>query len=278
MQVNCAALPESIAESELFGHVKGAFTGAVRNRMGKFELAHEATLFLDEIGEMPLSIQAKLLRALQFGEIQRIGSDSTHRVNVRVIAATNRNLQVEVDAGRFRADLYHRLSVYPVHLPPLRERREDISLLAGHLLDRARIRLGLGPIRLMMASRIILQRYDWPGNIRELDHVVTRAALRASKSAKDGITFIEAHHLDLTIPHTMQFDTLHDDPRPRSSASPLLPKGSSLTEAVDDYQRQLIADVVRRCEGNWSKASRRLKIDRSNLHRLARRLGLKKSD
>ncbi len=135
IQVNCAALPESIAESELFGHVAGAFTGAVRDRTGKFEIAHGGTLVLDEIGELPPVLQPKLLRALQQGEIQRVGSDRSIRVDVRVIAATNRNLQSEVAEGRFRPDLYHRLAVYPIHVPPLRERREDIPLLAAHFLD-----------------------------------------------------------------------------------------------------------------------------------------------
>ncbi|MFA5027514.1 MAG: nitric oxide reductase transcriptional regulator NorR, partial [Candidatus Methylomirabilota bacterium] len=148
IQVNCAALPETIAESELFGHIKGAFTGAVKERAGKFEIAAGGTLFLDEIGELPLSLQPKLLRALQQGEIQRVGSDRSVRVDVRLIAATNRKLAAEVSLDRFRPDLYHRLAVYPIHVPPLRERREDIPLLAAHFLDGYRQRLGLGPVRL----------------------------------------------------------------------------------------------------------------------------------
>jgi anaerobic nitric oxide reductase transcription regulator len=141
--VNCAALPESVAESELFGHVRGAFTGAFENRAGKFEVADRGTLFLDEIGELPLSIQAKLLRTLQTGEIQRVATDSVLRVDVRIIAATNRDLPTEIENGRFRPDLFHRLSVFPIHVPPLRDRRDDILLLAGFFLDEARIRLGL---------------------------------------------------------------------------------------------------------------------------------------
>ncbi|WP_255211045.1 nitric oxide reductase transcriptional regulator NorR [Methylogaea oryzae] len=178
--VNCAALPESLAESELFGHMRGAFTGANADRAGKFELADGGTLFLDEVGELPLSIQAKLLRALQFGEIQRLGSDKSHRANVRIIAATNRQLAEEVKAGQFRADLYHRLSVYPLNVPPLRERPEDIAPLAGHFLDQARMHLGLERVSLAPATIKALQGYRWPGNVRELEHVVLRAALRAS--------------------------------------------------------------------------------------------------
>jgi anaerobic nitric oxide reductase transcription regulator len=177
IHVNCAALPESVAESELFGHVAGAFTGAVRDRAGKFEVADGGSLFLDEIGELPLSLQPKLLRALQQGEIQRIGSDRLHRVDVRIIAATNRDLISEVERGRFRADLYHRLAVYPIRVPALRERREDIPLLATHFADSTRRRLGLGPLRLGEDVRERLAAADWPGNVRELENVVNRAVL-----------------------------------------------------------------------------------------------------
>src|SRR6185369_12473711 len=153
IQVNCAALPESIAESELFGHVAGSFTGATRDRAGKFEVADGGTLFLDEIGELPLALQPKLLRALQSGEIQRVGSDRAHRVDVRVVAATNRDLPLEIEAGRFRADLYHRLAAFPIRVPPLRERPEDVPVLAAHFLDTARRRLGLGRVALTPDAR-----------------------------------------------------------------------------------------------------------------------------
>lgn len=151
--VNCAALPESLAESELFGHMRGAFSGAAGDRIGKFELAHEGTLFLDEVGELPLAMQAKLLRALQNGEIQRIGSDKHHRVDVRIIAATNRDLKLEVADGRFRPDLYHRLSVYPFTVPPLRERGEDVLMLASYFIERNQHRFGLRGTRLSRDAR-----------------------------------------------------------------------------------------------------------------------------
>ena len=266
IHVNCAALPEAIAESELFGHVAGAFTGAVRDRAGKFEVADGGSLFLDEVGELPLSIQPKLLRALQQGEIQRIGSDRLHRVDVRVVAATNRDLAAEVERGRFRADLYHRLAVYPIRVPPLRERREDIPLLATHFADAARRRLGLGPLRLSEEARARLAAADWPGNVRELENVVSRAVLRAAAGQPPGAPVVVGRaHLDVG---------------PASSAgeargaSPARAAGP-LREQVDEFQRRVIREAVERNGGNLAAAGRELGMHRANLHHLARRLGLK---
>jgi len=177
IKVNCAAVPRELYESEFFGHAKGAFTGALRDRAGRFELADGGTLFLDEIGEIPLDLQAKLLRVLQEGEIERIGEERTRRINVRVIAATNRNLRTEAEAGRFRQDLYYRLSVFPMELPPLRKRVEDIPLLAEHFLARFARQLGRKTPRLTLANVQELQRYDWPGNVRELQHALERACI-----------------------------------------------------------------------------------------------------
>ena len=261
--VNCAALPESIAESELFGHVRGSFTGAIDNRAGKFEIAVNGTLFLDEIGELPLSIQAKLLRALQSGEIQRIGADHVVRVDVRIIAATNRDLPGEVAAGRFRADLFHRLSVYPIEVPPLRERREDISLLAGVFLDEARKRLALGPVRLTTEARAALVAHDWPGNVRELEHTILRAALRAAKGRRREMVVIDADALELAS-------------RPMSTVAPVAVEDqATLEQAIDDLKRRRITAAVERCHGNWAQAARRLGVDRGNLHRVAKRLGMR---
>src|SRR5690606_16554477 len=176
VHVNCAALPESLAESELCGHVKGAFSGATHDRAGRFETAQGGTLFLDEVGELPLSVQAKLLRALQNGEIQRLGTDTPIKTDVRIIAATNRQLKENTLAGSFRADLYHRLSVYPVHIPPLRERDRDVLILAGHFLEFNRARLGVRGLRLSYGAEEALLAYPWPGNVRELEHVISRAA------------------------------------------------------------------------------------------------------
>ncbi len=180
IKVNCAAIPRELYESEFFGHAKGSFTGALRDRIGRFELADQGTLFLDEIGEIPLDLQSKLLRVLQEGELERIGEERTRRVNVRIIAATNRNLKSEAEAGRFRQDLYYRLSVFPMELPPLRKRIEDIPLLAEHFLARYARQLGRKPIRLTLSNIQDLQKYDWPGNIRELQHVLERACIIAT--------------------------------------------------------------------------------------------------
>ncbi|WP_010583969.1 sigma-54-dependent Fis family transcriptional regulator [Schlesneria paludicola] len=177
IKVNCAAIPRELYESEFFGHAKGAFTGALRDRAGRFELADGGTLFLDEIGEIPLDLQAKLLRVLQEGEIERIGEERTRRIDVRVIAATNRDLRAESEAGRFRQDLFYRLSVFPMELPPLRKRVEDIPLLAEHFLGRFARQLGRSRLRLTLANVQELQRYDWPGNVRELQHALERASI-----------------------------------------------------------------------------------------------------
>jgi anaerobic nitric oxide reductase transcription regulator len=262
--VNCAALPESIAESELFGHVRGAFTGATEPRSGKFEVADGGTLFLDEIGELPLAIQPKLLRALQSGEIQRVGSDKLLRVDVRIVAATNRDLPTEVAAGRFRADLYHRLSVYPIRVAALRERRDDIPLLAGYFLNDARMRLGLGRIRLTAAARGALEAADWPGNVRELEHTLGRAALRASAGRRRELVVIDALHLGFGAPA----------PTHAAVALPAPATAASLHSAVDHAKRERIVTALAAANGNWAQAARDLGVDRGDLHRLARRLGL----
>ena len=180
IKVNCAAVPRELYESEFFGHAKGAFTGALRDRVGRFELADGGTLFLDEVGEIPLDLQSKLLRVLQEGEVERVGEEQTRKVDVRIIAATNRDLREEARAGRFREDLYYRLSVFPVELPPLREREEDVALLAEHFVSVSAKRLGVKQPRLSRAVVEDLKRYAWPGNIRELQHVIERAVITAA--------------------------------------------------------------------------------------------------
>ena len=177
VKVNCGAVPDPLFESEFFGHVKGAFTGAVRDKPGRFELAEGGTLFLDEIGEVPLPMQAKLLRALQEREIERVGDTRSRKLNVRIIAATNRDLKREVAEGRFRQDLFYRLSVFPIDNPPLRERRDDLPLLAEHFLKSAAQRFHRRPPRITPAAVRALSAYDWPGNVRELQNVLERAVI-----------------------------------------------------------------------------------------------------
>jgi len=177
IRVNCASIPRELYESEFFGHVKGAFTGAVKDRAGRFELAHEGTLFLDEVGEIPLELQSKLLRVLQEGTFERVGDERTRNTDVRIIAATNRDLKREVEEGRFREDLYYRLNVFPIEVPPLRKRREDIPLLAAHFLELTAKKLNHPQPKLSQASMNQLQTYEWPGNVRELQNVIERAII-----------------------------------------------------------------------------------------------------
>lgn len=268
--VNCAALPESLAESELFGHKKGAFSGAIQDRAGKFELADKATLFLDEVGELPLSLQPKLLRALQQGEVQRVGADRLHHVDVRVVAATNRDLATEVATGRFRADLYHRLATYPIRVPPLRERLDDIAILADHLLNQLQRRLG-GPTPILLVNTLeLLRGYPWPGNVRELENVLTRGVLRARAEHRDEwrVEILPRHvSPDLNLPVSLEEGT------------PTLYTGQvyqgTLTEQLDAQRKRIITEAVAAAQGNWAAAARSLGMHRSNLHALATRLKLK---
>ena len=265
VQVNCAALPEQIAESELFGHLRGAFTGASADRAGKFEVADGGTLFLDEVGELPATVQPKLLRALQQGEIQRVGADRVLKVDVRVIAATNRDLIAEQAGGRFRSDLYHRLAVYPLHVPPLRERREDITLLAGHVLDREAVRLGCSSARLDATARSALIAYPWPGNVRELEHVLMRAVVRAAGPAgrRQGV-IVGLDHLGLG-----------EAPVPAAGGPTATPTGT-LRQRLDSAAKHEVQAALARHAGRWTPAARELGLTASNLQRLAGRLGLRR--
>ncbi len=179
VRVNCASIPRELFESEFFGHVRGAFTGAIKDRVGRFELAEGGTLLLDEVGEIPIELQSKLLRVLQEGQYEKVGEDRTRTTSVRILAATNRELLADVRAGRFRQDLYYRISVFPVDLPPLRERREDIAPLAEHFLRLSSQRMGISTPRLLASDRRRLEEYDWPGNVRELQNVIERAVILA---------------------------------------------------------------------------------------------------
>lgn len=269
ISLNCAALPDTLVESELFGHVRGAFTGAVGERRGKFELANGGTLFLDEVGELSLAVQAKLLRVLQSGQLQRLGSDQEHQVDVRLIAATNRDLAEEVRAGRYRADFYHRLSVYPLRVPALRERGRDVLLLSGYFLEQNRSRMGLNSLRLSSDAQAALLAYDWPGNVRELEHLIGRSSLKAlgQHPERPKILTLEARDFDLP--------SAGPGAAPSVAAPLPPPPGTDLRQALDLYQRQLIEACLERHQHNWASAARELGLDRANLSRLARRLGLR---
>lgn len=277
--VNCAAIPENLIESELFGHVRGAFTGADRDRVGKFSLANGGTLFLDEIGELPLEAQGSLLRALQNQEIQAVGKDEVEHVDVRIIAATNRNLKQEVEEKRFRADLYHRLSVFPIIVPPLREREGDVLLLAGFFAEQLRRRFGLQQLTLSAQARSLLQQYPWPGNVRELEHVLSRAALLAKSHTHQGITRIDVQHLtDLAqlahspLSHTLVESVVEQGNAPEGTVETL-----DLKKATEDFQRLNIQQALDAADLNWAQAARSLSMDRANLVRLAKRLGIEVS-
>jgi formate hydrogenlyase transcriptional activator len=232
VRVNCASVPRELFESEFFGHVRGAFTGAVKDRVGRFELANGGTLFLDEIGEVPLELQSKLLRVLQEGQFEKLGEDRTRSVDVRIIAATNRDLEEEVKAGRFRQDLYYRLSVFPIEAPPLRDRSEDIPALAAHFLQQSARRLGRPAPRLSATQIKELQAYDWPGNIRELQNVIERAVIRS----RDG-------HLEIGVLRNGNGATPL-----RRHAAPISAPAGSLND-LKDQERTMILDALARTGG-----------------------------
>jgi len=237
--VNCTAIPDNLIESELFGHVKGAFTGAVANRKGRFQAATQGTLFLDEIGELKTDMQAKLLRAIQEREVEPVGSDRTEKVDVRIIAATNKDLHEEVTKGRFREDLYYRLSVIPLHIPPLRERREDITALGNHFLKKLGAPRG---VKFSDQAMSIMKKYDWPGNIRELQNTVERSLILRKGS------IIEP--ADINLPTAKAPDILEIPDIP--------PDGVSL----EDIEKGLILKALEKSSGNRSQAARLLKIPR----------------
>jgi transcriptional regulator with GAF, ATPase, and Fis domain len=254
---NCAAMPESLLESELFGHKKGSFTGAHEDKKGLFEIADGGTLFLDEVTEMPLSLQSKLLRVLQEGEIRAIGATQERRVNVRIVAATNRHLEKEVAEGRFREDLYYRLKVFPIRVPPLRERREDIPLLAKHFLERYSVELGKPAAGYSQQTMELLQAYDWPGNVRELQNEVQRVVIQIDPGG-----FITP---DLLSPRIRQIEGVIDRVKPT--------KGT-LKEMMDQLERWLLIEALREHDNNKTASAKSLGITREGLHKKLRGFGL----
>src|SRR6266496_3016736 len=232
IRVNCASIPKELFESEFFGHVRGAFTGAIKDRVGRFELADNGTLFLDEIGEIPLDLQSKLLRVLQEGQFERVGDERTRTVRVRLITASNRDLLAEAKAGRFRLDLYYRLSVFPIEVPPLRERLEDIEALADHFIKQASRRLGVPRPRLTKLLVHELQSYDWPGNVRELQNFIER-----------GVILAKVGKLQFDLPRRVGIDGL-------ATPAPSLDGNAKLSlDELAVRERDIVAAALRRT--NW---------------------------
>jgi transcriptional regulator with GAF, ATPase, and Fis domain len=264
--VNCAAIPETLIENELFGHERGAYTGADTRRPGRFELAHRGTLFLDEVGELPLPVQAKLLRALEDGRITRLGGQGEVDVDVRVVAATNRDLQQAVFRREFREDLYFRLAVFPVRIPPLRERRSDIADLALHFVGRAGPEIRGRSVGISAEALALLERYDWPGNVRELENCIERACIIAEGD------IIGPQDLDL---RAVAGAATECDPLQQFDLS------GTLAEAVARVQRQIeerkISQALRACEGSRGRAAEMLGITAKTLLAKMRELGMEES-
>lgn len=260
--LNCAALAEGVLESELFGHEKGAFTGAVKRKTGRFELAHHGTLFLDEIGDIPVPTQIKLLRVLQEHEFERVGGEKTIKVDARIIAATNRDLLTAVREGRFREDLYYRLNVVTVNLPPLRERREDVPALADHFLDRFAKETGRRIEGIEPAAMELLVRYDWPGNVRELENIIERAVV-LEKGPE-----VSPASLPLTLRDGA--DTVCDLTLPEGKAG--------LTDLLEDLERQLIVKALKDNDGSQTAAAASLGLKRSTFRYKLEKYGLVSSE
>lgn len=261
IEVNCAAIPEELIESELFGHTRGAFTGAVADRRGKFELAHSGTLFLDEIGDMSLKTQAKVLRALQEQVIEPVGGQHSVRVDVRIIAATNKDLLDEIRGGRFREDLFFRLNVIPIHVPPLRERGDDVVLLARHFVTEIAREYGRRLKQLTPEAEGVLRAFRWPGNVRELRNVIERVMIMVPGEQISGA---DLAFLGVTSP-----SHLRGVVAPAMSET-LLP----LYSARDDWEREYIRAALAACDGNISRTADVLGVERSNLYRKMKGLGL----
>jgi two-component system nitrogen regulation response regulator NtrX len=261
VSVNCAAIPRDLVESEMFGHERGAFTGATDRRTGRFELADGGTLFLDEVGDLQLEAQAKLLRVLESGEIQRIGAERSRRVDIRVLAATNRRLEDAVATGQFREDLYFRLNVFPIVIPPLRERMADLPALVEHLAARLRPR---HPPHFTPEAIAALSRHTWPGNVRELANIVERLSIIGG----DEVTADLVPRVVSRLPQASNGGTMVGDP---GSATDL----RSLSDRLDDYERDQIAGALHAAGSNIAEAARLLQTDRGNLYRRMRRLGIR---
>lgn len=263
VEVNCAAIPSELIESELFGHMKGSFTGAVQDRPGKFEQAHEGTLFLDEVGDMSLAAQAKVLRVLEEGRVTRVGGQKARTIDVRIVAATNKDPQAEIEAGTFREDLFYRLNVVPIHLPPLRERREDIPLLVRHFLEVMSSRDGLPPRGVSEEAMDLLSGLEWPGNVRELRNTVERLLILAPS---DTITRADVEQLAIGRPEG------------RSPGDASLFGAGTFADFRDQAERAFLLHRLREHDWNVSEVARVLDMPRSNLYKKIEKFGLRRED
>jgi transcriptional regulator with GAF, ATPase, and Fis domain len=265
--VDCGAISYNLIESELFGHERGAYTGAVTTRQGAFELAGKGTVFLDEVGELPLDVQPKLLRVLESGEFRRVGGNKTMRTEARIVAATKRNLREEVERGKFREDLYFRLSVVPVTVPPLRQRREDIPALVERFLDQARKRVPeAANITLSRETLAALSAHDWPGNVRELRNVLDRAIYVAAAGGERDVRLV-----DVPVSAT----ALGSVPAPFPQFEPGKSYREVRADFEADFERRYVSWLLDRHSGNISAAAREAKMDRKHLYDLARKHGLR---
>jgi DNA-binding NtrC family response regulator len=257
--LNCGAIPKELLESELFGHERGAFTGAEQRHVGKFELAHKGTLFLDEIGEMPLDLQVKLLRVLQSREIERVGGTEKIQIDVRIIAATNLDLKKEVERGRFRKDLYYRVHVFPIRMPPLRERREDILPLAIHFLQAASARFGVVFSGLREDAQAYLLAQAWEGNVRELENMMQRALVLAQgQPITSMVLSMQPGQLGLSVQGFL--------PSPTGDLSEIVP--------LDVLESRAISDALHKTEGNVLQTAKKLGISRTTLYQKAKKYGI----
>ena len=253
VKVNCSAIPSNLVESELFGHEKGAFTGAIRQKPGKFEIANKGTIFLDEVGSIDMDVQAKLLRVLQEREFERVGGYHTIKANIRVIAATNKNLEEALEKGTFRSDLYYRINVFPIYIPPLKERKTDILLLADHFLEKYANENKKDIRRLSTPAIDMLMQYHWPGNVRELENCIERAVLVCEESV------IHSYHLPPSLQTGEESDTM-----------PTL----SLEDSVGNLEREMIIDAMKNTQGNMASAAKMLRITERKFAYKVKKYGL----
>ena len=278
--LNCAALPDELIESELFGHERGAFTGADSRRQGRFELADGGTLFLDEIGDMSLKAQAKVLRVIETGEVERLGGNQIRIVDVRIIAATNKNLSEEIENGQFRRDLFYRLNVVPIKVPPLRERTEDIPLLVQYFAERLQLNMGSSPKAIDPGAYTVFQSYSWPGNIRELKNIVERLLIMVNRDVVMAPDVAEALSLipQLSTPSQLSDDALDPGALQSLPSVALYKPGTALSQMMDTAEAQCILAALEEFNWNIRRTAEALEVERSNLYKKMNKYGISRPD